>query len=65
MALGASGIRMPPPPGAVDPIPIALDVRALDLVGAVGLMLVVLAAAAAVPVVRTARLRIVEALGHV
>jgi putative ABC transport system permease protein len=65
LALGASGLRMPPPPGAVDPIPIALDVRAVDLVGAVGLMLVVLAAAAAVPVVRTARIRIVEALGHV
>ena len=64
-AIRALGIQMPPPPGAVDPIPLELWIHPIDLAAAAGVMIVVLALAAAVPILRTSRLRIVEALAHV
>jgi putative ABC transport system permease protein len=64
-AIRTLGIQMPPPPGAVDPIPLDLWIHPMDLLAAAGVMIVVLGIAAAVPIVRTSRLRIVEALAHV
>jgi putative ABC transport system permease protein len=64
-AINAADIEMPPPPGAAAGFPLRLLVRPSDFAGAVALMVVVLAVAAVVPAVRTVRLRIVEALGHV
>jgi len=65
MAINAAGIEMPPPPGAAAGFPLQLAVRPLDFVAVAGLMVVVLAVAAIFPAVRTVRLRIVDALGHV
>jgi putative ABC transport system permease protein len=65
LAINAADIRMPPPPGAVAGIELRLVPHAWDFAAVVGLMLVVLAVAAAFPVVRSVRLRIVDALGHV
>ena len=63
--LKAARVEMPPPPGAVDPMPLELWIRPLDVLGIAALMLVVLLVAATVPVLKTVRLRIVEALAHV
>lgn len=63
--IDALGVEMPPPPGAVDPIPLHLALAPRDLALTVALMLVVLSLAAALPLARTLRLRIVDALGHV
>jgi putative ABC transport system permease protein len=65
MAINAAGIQMPPPPGAAEGFPLQLAVHPGDFVAVVGLMVVVLAVAAVFPAVRTVRLRIVDALGHV
>jgi putative ABC transport system permease protein len=65
VAINAAGIEMPPPPGAAAGIPLQLAVRPSDFAGVVGLMVVVLAVAAVVPALRTVRLRIADALGHV
>jgi len=69
-ALGVAGLnaldlRMPPPPGAVDPLDLRLAYVPEAMAGAALLMLAVLALAALVPILRVLRLRVVEALGHV
>lgn len=58
-------IDMPPPPGAADPIQLALAVVPSDFVWILAGMTVVLAAAAVPPMLRVFRLQIVDALGHV
>ncbi len=58
-------LKMPPPPGAVSPIDLQLAVVPEAFAGAVLLMVFVLAAAALVPIVKTARLAVVDALSHV
>jgi len=65
VALNALAITMPPPPGAVDPIDLRVLFVPEAFAGAVLLMILVLALAAVGPVLRVARLRIVEALAHV
>ncbi|HEU0104655.1 MAG TPA: FtsX-like permease family protein, partial [Vicinamibacteria bacterium] len=65
MAINAAGIEMPPPPGAAAGFPLQLAVHPFDFVAVVGLMVAVLAVAAVFPALRTVRLRIVDALGHV
>ena len=65
MAINAAGIEMPPPPGAAAGFPLQLAVRPGDFVAVVALMTLVLAVAAIFPALRTVRLRIVDALGHV
>jgi putative ABC transport system permease protein len=64
-AINAAGIEMPPPPGAAAGFPLQLAVRPGDFAAVVGVMIVVLALASVYPAVRTVRLRIVDALGHV
>jgi putative ABC transport system permease protein len=64
-AINAAGIEMPPPPGAAAGFPLQLAVRPVDFVAVVGLMVVVLAVASVFPALRSVRLRIVDALGHV
>jgi putative ABC transport system permease protein len=58
-------VRLPPPPGAVDPMDLALSLVAWDPIWVVGATVTMLVAAAAVPAWRILRLRIVEALSHV
>jgi putative ABC transport system permease protein len=65
MAINAAGIEMPPPPGAAAGFPLQLAVHPGDFVAVVGLMVAVLGVAAVFPALRTVRLRIVDALGHV
>lgn len=65
VAVNASGIQMPPPPGAVSPIELRLAPQAGDFVGVVAVMMVVLGIAAIPPAIRSVRLKIVDALGHV
>ncbi len=62
--LNGLGITMPPPPGAVDPIDLKVLFVPEAFGGTIVLMLVVLLLAAVGPVLRVARLRIVEALTH-
>ncbi len=62
LAINASHLQMPPPPGAVDPIDVELALVPMAFAGTVALMLVVLAVAAAVPIGRAVRLRVAEAL---
>jgi putative ABC transport system permease protein len=63
--INALRLTMPPPPGAVTPIDLQLAYVPEAFAGAVALMVVVLALAALVPIVKAVRLRVVEALGHV
>ncbi len=65
LVINLSRIDMPPPPGAVDPIPLALTVVTGDVLIICLSMTVILALAAVPPMLRVFRLRIVEALGHV
>ena len=65
LAINAAELKMPPPPGAVDPIDLQLAVVPEAFLGALALMLVVLALAAAGPVARVVRLRVAEALASV
>jgi putative ABC transport system permease protein len=65
VGLNAAHLRMPPPPGAVDPIDLQLAFVPEAYAAAIALMVAVLAVAAVAPVVRAARLAVVEALGHV
>jgi putative ABC transport system permease protein len=65
LAINAADLKMPPPPGAVDPIDLELAMVPEAFLGALGLMLLVLALAAAVPVARAVRLRVAEALASV
>lgn len=62
--LNGLNISMAPPPGAVDPIELRVLFVPEAFVGTILLMLAVLALAAVGPVLRVARLRIVEALAH-
>ena len=64
-AINAAGIDMPPPPGAAAGFPLRLAVRPGDFVAVLALMIVVLAVASVPPTLRSVRLRIVDALGHV
>jgi putative ABC transport system permease protein len=64
-AIHAAGFAMPPPPGAVDPIPLDLKLTPIDVALAVVAMLAVLTLSSLFALARTARLRIVDALGHV
>jgi putative ABC transport system permease protein len=65
LGLNAAGLRMPPPPGAVEPIDLRLAIVPGAFLGAGALLVAVLLVAAVVPAVRAARLTIVDALGHV
>lgn len=65
LIINASHLQMPPPPGAVDPIDVELALVPSAFAGTVGLMVLVLAAAAAVPIARAVRLRVAEALTSV
>jgi putative ABC transport system permease protein len=64
-AINALHIQMPPPPGAVDPVDLAVAIRPIDFAGAALFMLVLLVAATAPPMVRILRLQVAEALTHV
>jgi len=64
-AIHAAGFAMPPPPGAVDPIPLDLTLAPMDVALVVVVMVVVLALSSLLALARTTRLRIVDALGHV
>ena len=63
--INASGMQMPPPPGAANPLDLHLLLRAGDFGLVVLLMIVLLELAAVVPCWRAGRIRIVDALGHV
>ena len=65
VTLNAAGLHMPPPPGAVDPIDLRLALVPEAFVGAAVLLVVVLLVASVLPALRAARMRIVDALGHV
>ncbi len=65
LTINAAHLEMPPPPGAVDPIDIALALEPADFLVTVAVMLVVVALAATIPILRTARLRVAEALADV
>ena len=65
LAINAAEVKMPPPPGAVDPIDLRLAFVPEAFAGALALMLVVLALAAVGPVARVVRLRVAEALASV
>ncbi len=65
VGLDLLGIKMPPPPGAVDPVDLALMMLPGDFVWAMVVMAVILSVAAAPAILRLVRLRIVDALGHV
>jgi putative ABC transport system permease protein len=61
-AVNGANLKMPPPPGAVDPIDLQLAYVPEAFAGAVALMAVVLLVAAIVPVRRATRISVVEAL---
>lgn len=63
--INAAHLKMPPPPGAVDPIDIALALVPADFAATVALVVGVLLVAATIPIVRTARLQVAEALTDV
>lgn len=65
VGLNALALKMPPPPGAVDPIDLRLALVPEAMAGAAVLMLAVLVVAALVPILRATRIQVVEALGHV
>ncbi len=64
-SINSMKLKMPPPPGAVAPIDLQLALVPEAFAGAVGLMVFVLAGAALIPIIKTARLAVVEALSHV
>jgi putative ABC transport system permease protein len=64
-AIHAGGLTMPPPPGAVDPISLDLKLAPMDVALVAATMLAVLGLSSLFALARTARLRIVDALGHV
>lgn len=63
--LNALHLKMPPPPGAVDPIDLQLAYVPEAFLAIVGVMAVVLLLAALAPVARATRISVVEALRHV
>ena len=64
-ALNASGIMLPPPPGATTGTPIHVNFYALAYVAGLAAMLATMAIAAYFPARRASRVAIVEALAHV
>ena len=64
-ALNASGLMLPPPPGATTGTPIHVNFYALAYVAGLGAMLATMAIAAYFPARRASRVAIVEALTHV
>jgi len=64
-ALNASGIMLPPPPGATTGTPIHVNFYPLAYVAGLAAMLVTMAIAAYFPARRASRVAIVEALTHV
>jgi putative ABC transport system permease protein len=64
-ALNASGIMLPPPPGATSGTPIHVNFYALAYAAGLVGMLVTMAIAAYFPARRASRIAIVEALAHV
>lgn len=65
MVINGIGIRMPPPPGAVDPIDLALMVQGTDFAWIFAGLTVVLIVGTIPPLMRVFRLKIVEALSHI
>lgn len=65
LGINALKLKMPAPPGAVDPIDLQLAIVPEAFVGVVLLMMVVLAVSAVVPITKATRLQVVEALAHV
>ena len=65
VALNGAELRMPPPPGAVDPIDLRLAIVPEAFAATALGMLAVLLVAALLPALRAARMKIVDALGHV
>ena len=65
MAINGVGIKMPPPPGAVDAIDLALMVEGADFALIFTGLTVVLIAGTIPPLMRVFRLKIVEALSHI
>jgi putative ABC transport system permease protein len=63
--INAAEFEMPPPPAAVDPITLALQIESTDHAWTALFMVLILAAAAVAPIVRILRLRVIDALGHV
>jgi putative ABC transport system permease protein len=63
-AIHALGIKTPPPPGAVEPMELRLEILPADLLWVAAVMVLVLALAALLPALRVLRLRIAEALVH-
>ena len=63
-AINALHLKMPPPPGAVDPIDLQLSYVPEAFAAMVAVMTVVLVVAAIAPIVRATRIAVVEALGH-
>jgi putative ABC transport system permease protein len=65
VALNASGLHLPPPPGT--DVPMAFQVLRVPglMVGASLLVIVSLALASILPAIRASRLQIAEALAHV
>jgi putative ABC transport system permease protein len=59
------GIKMPPPPGAVDPIDLALRVAPSDFAFIFAGLTIVLIAGTIPPLLRVFRLKIVESLSHI
>jgi putative ABC transport system permease protein len=65
LGLNAAGIRMPPPPGAAEGIPLRLTLLPADFLWVLAVMVTVVMVAVVLPAARAVRLRIVEALAHV
>jgi putative ABC transport system permease protein len=63
-AINAAGLKMPPPPGAVDPIDLQLAYVPSAFIASVVLMALVLLIAALAPVRRATRIPVVEALRY-
>jgi len=57
-------LRMPPPPGAAEPLELILKVESSDLLAVVAFMVLLLGLASLFPALRVMRLRIAQALAH-
>jgi putative ABC transport system permease protein len=64
-ALNASGIILPPPPGATHGMPIHVQFYPLAYLAGIGVMILTMAIASYFPARRASRVSIVEALAHV
>jgi putative ABC transport system permease protein len=64
-ALNASGLVLPPPPGATHGVPINVRLYPLAYAAGLGAMLITMTVAAYFPARRASRIPIVEALSHV